>query len=236
VLHTAEGAGSYQSLGSFFSDPTSGVSSHAGIDDTLNTIGVYVRRADKAWTAANANPYAVQAELCGFASWTPDDWWAHPIMLENTAKWIAEESAAFGIPITRLSPSAAQNGGWGVCQHVDLGSWGGNHWDCGPNFPMDQVIALAQGIDTPTPAQRGRKMIAKTDTQNGYWTTTSDGAVYAFGDAIYEGGANTPDLTQPGVEIIGIEGHGRDGYWLLASDGSIFAFGSAPFLGRPDRT
>jgi hypothetical protein len=77
-------------------------------------------------------------------------------------------------------------------------------------------------------------MIASTDG-DGYWTTTSDGAVYAFGDAQFHGGANQPDVVQPGVEIIGIAGRRKDGYWLYASDGSVFAYGSAGFFGRPDR-
>jgi hypothetical protein len=32
-----------------------------------------------------------------------------------------------------------------VCQHNDLGSGGGGHWDCGPNFPIDHVLDLARG-------------------------------------------------------------------------------------------
>jgi hypothetical protein len=66
-------------------------------------------------------------------------------MLENTARWIAEEAAYFGIPITKLSPAAAQGDGRGVCQHDDLGAWGGGHWDCGGGFPIDQVLDLARG-------------------------------------------------------------------------------------------
>src|SRR5215467_2106629 len=77
VLHTAEGALTYQSLGSYFANPASQVSSHAGIDDTPNTVGIYVKRADKAWTAANANPYAIQAELCAFAEWDSAEWNKH---------------------------------------------------------------------------------------------------------------------------------------------------------------
>ena len=68
-------------------------------------IGEYVKRPNKAWTAANANPVAVQAELCAFASWSATERGRHPAMLENAALWIAEEAAYFGIPITRLSPS-----------------------------------------------------------------------------------------------------------------------------------
>ena len=144
VLHTAEGALTIEALGNFFASSSSGVSSHTGIDDSPGMIGEYVKRPNKAWTAANANPVAVQAELCAFASWSATEWGRHPAMLENAALWIAEEAAYFGIPITRLSPSQAQGGGRGVCQHDDLGSWGGGHWDCGGGFPFDHVLELAR--------------------------------------------------------------------------------------------
>jgi peptidoglycan hydrolase-like protein with peptidoglycan-binding domain len=69
-------------------------------------------------------------------------------MLDNTARWIAEESGKFGIPITKLSASQAQGSSKGVCQHRDLGSWGGNHSDCGNGFPMDYVLSMAKDIFT----------------------------------------------------------------------------------------
>lgn len=144
VLHTAEGALTYQDLGSFFANTASGVSSHVGIDDTVGTVGEYVQRSGKAWTAANANPYSVQAELCAFAEWDNAEWQRHPTMLANTAQWIAEEAAAFGIPIISLTDAQAQDGSSkGVCQHASLGSAGGGHWDCGLAFPIDQVLDMA---------------------------------------------------------------------------------------------
>ena len=166
VVHTAEGALTYQSLGSFFANPASGVSSHVGIDDTHNTVGEYVTRANKAWTQANANPVAVAAELCAFAAWSTGEWNQHPAMLENCANWIAEEAAAFGIPIRRLSPGEAQGGGAGVCQHVDLGSWGGNHSDCGPGFPMDLVLEMAGGGAVPPPPDYGGAMFVAVATSD----------------------------------------------------------------------
>jgi peptidoglycan hydrolase-like protein with peptidoglycan-binding domain len=150
VCHTAEGARTIEELGSFFANPASQVSSHVGADDKPNTIGEYVRREHKAWTAANANPIAVQIELCAFAKWDAAEWDKHPNMLDNCARWIAEEAAKFGIPITKLTAQQAQASGRGVCQHVDLGSWGGGHWDCGGAFPIDQVLELARG-GTPAP-------------------------------------------------------------------------------------
>ncbi|HEY2303250.1 MAG TPA: N-acetylmuramoyl-L-alanine amidase [Acidimicrobiales bacterium] len=162
VLHTAEGATTYQSLGSFFANPSSGVSSHVGIDDTANTVGEYVRRDYKAWTAASANPWACQAELCAFAAWDSAEWNRHPNMLANTAAWIAEEAAYFGIPIIALSDAQAQDPGTrGVCQHINLGSMGGGHVDCDygtGNFPFGKVLDMAKGgaagpPPTPPPAQ-----------------------------------------------------------------------------------
>lgn len=157
VLHTAEGATTYQSLGNFFSNPGSGVSSHVGIDDTPNTVGEYVRPDQKAWTAANANPVAIQAELCAFAAWSAADWHAHQGILNNAAAWVAEEAARYGIPIVKLNAAQAQGSSRGVCQHRDLGTWGGNHSDCGNGFPIDEVIAIAGGAapSAPTPPPSG---------------------------------------------------------------------------------
>jgi hypothetical protein len=152
VLHTAEGARTIESLGNFFASSSSQVSSHAGADDKINTIGEYVARGDKAWTQANANPYSVAIELCAFAAWSIDEWNRHQNMLANCAQWIAEEAAAFGIPIVRLNASQAQGGGRGVCQHSDLGALGGGHHDCGPSFPMDHVLQMAAGgVPAPEP-------------------------------------------------------------------------------------
>jgi hypothetical protein len=152
VLHTAEGARTIESLGNFFAQSSSQVSSHAGSDDKVNTIGEYVKRPNKAWTQSSFNSAAVSIEICGFAAWSRSEWLDnHPNMLENTAKWVAEEAAHFGIPITKLSPSAAQGSGRGVCQHVDLGPAGGGHTDCGAGFPMDEVLEMARGGSAPTP-------------------------------------------------------------------------------------
>jgi hypothetical protein len=146
VLHTAEGSTTIESLGNFFASTSANASSHTGIDDKLGIVGEYVKRSNKAWTAANANPVAVQTELCAFAKWTTSQWDDHPNMLENCARWIAEEAAEFDIPITKLSASQAQGSGRGVCQHNDLGSWGGGHWDCGSGFPMGDVLSRAKEL------------------------------------------------------------------------------------------
>ena len=114
VLHTAEGSTSIESLGSFFANPASGVSSHTGIDDKVNTVGEYVPPGYKAWTQGNANPYSVATELCAFAGWDAGQWAAHPQMVENCRLWINEECARFGIP-RRRSPRMRRRAAWPVC-------------------------------------------------------------------------------------------------------------------------
>lgn len=166
VLHTAEGARTIESLGSFFQGDV-GASSHVGADDKVNTIGEYVKRGNKSWTQSAFNSVAVSIELCGFASWSKDEWMDnHHNMLENCAKWIAEEAKAFGLPITRLNASQAQGSGRGVCQHVDLGSAGGGHHDCGSGFPMDYVLTMAHG-GSPSPEQEETDMIASAVSDGG---------------------------------------------------------------------
>jgi hypothetical protein len=156
VVHTAEGARTIEDLGAFFANSANGVSSHTGADDQPGIVGEYVTRGNKAWTAANANPVAVQLELCGFASWTEQTWrQQHPNMLANCAAWIAEEAAHYGIPLDALTAGQAQGSGRGECQHIDLGSWGGGHVDCGPGFPFGYVLDLARnGGAAPPPAPK----------------------------------------------------------------------------------
>ena len=148
VVHTAEGATTYQSLGRFFQTPGNN-SSHVGTDDTVGTVGQYVTREWASWTVASYNHVAVNNELCAFAAWTPQEWERHPVMLDNCAQWIAEESIALGIPIVRLTAAQAQGSGHGVCGHVDLGAAGGGHHDPGPGFPWSRVIIAAQQYARP---------------------------------------------------------------------------------------
>ncbi len=65
----------------------------------------------------------------------------------------------------------------------------------------------------------------------GYFMVASDGGVFAFGDAAYEGSC-------PGIG--GCAGAGEvvmpangNGYWLVTTSGDVYAFGGAPYLGGP---
>jgi hypothetical protein len=136
-------------------------------------IGEYVRRPDKAWTCAAYNPPSMNMEICAFAHWSREEWNAHPAMLDNVARWIAEEATYFGIPIVALSDAQAQGASAGVCEHKQLGAAGGGHSDCGPGFPLQAILAAARqhasgSSPEPTPPKPEEiEMIASAVADNG---------------------------------------------------------------------
>jgi len=68
-----------------------------------------------------------------------------------------------------------------------------------------------------------------TEAGPGYWTLTSDGGVYSFGDAPFFGSMSGVRLNSPVISLTPTAT--RDGYWELAGDGGIFSFGDARFFG-----
>jgi hypothetical protein len=139
VLHTTEGhnrpgLSDLQGLVSFFNNPSAQVSSHVANDAEGNDARIVPDEA-KAFTQAAFNSISLSIEQIGFASQKefPRE------QLENTARWIAHWSRKWNIPIKHSTSN-------GVCQHRDLGQAGGGHVDCGPNYPLDKVLAMARSM------------------------------------------------------------------------------------------
>jgi hypothetical protein len=152
AVHTAEGSRTAASLGSYFYAPATQASSHVGIDAgaTLQ----YVDPSRSAWTIRSGNPVSENAELCGFAAWTREQWLGsatvdgcvNPIgILNRTADWVRARCLARNIPIRKLTPAQVGAGMSGVIGHIDwtLGMHDGTHTDPGSGFPWDYVIARA---------------------------------------------------------------------------------------------
>ncbi|MGH9105210.1 MAG: hypothetical protein ACRDZX_05120, partial [Acidimicrobiales bacterium] len=76
--------------------------------------------------------------------------------------------------------------------------------------------------------------IVPTPDGGGYYMVGTDGGVYAFGDARFEGSCATiggcGKLTVTGL----LAGPNGDGYWLLLSNCTMIAFGAAPKTADPD--
>ena len=64
---------------------------------------------------------------------------------------------------------------------------------------------------------------------HGYWLVASDGGIFNYGDAGFDGSAGSIALDKPDRRHAATPGGG--GYWLVASDGGIFSYGDAVFNG-----
>ena len=71
--------------------------------------------------------------------------------------------------------------------------------------------------------------MASTPTGDGDWEVASDGGVFSFGDAQFDGSTGSLRLIKPVVGIAATT-DGR-GYWTVASDGGVFSYGDAQFRG-----
>jgi N-acetylmuramoyl-L-alanine amidase len=217
------------------------VSAHFWLPRTPGVLPVqHVDTAVRSWHGGgtlNDTSIGVETEGCG----TPPN--ADPLteyQLDRFGALMAWAHDVHGIPLVKSETATTPGLNYHRCQ-------GGFNTACPCDVRLnqrDEILRRAGGAgpSTPTTKRKGKNMIASTDTGDGYWTVTTDGAVGAFGDAAYCGGAFDFDESQPGrqpmapgTEIVGIAGKGKDGYWLYASDGGVFTFGSAQFYGRPDR-
>lgn len=154
VLHTTEGIMRAWDLRNWTSWAGS---SHAASDETgvlLTPEHGFVPYDRAAWTLRNGNPISENIEQCGWARWTRAEWLARPQLLDATARWLADRSKARGIPLRRLSHAEVRARVPGVIMHDDYSkaTGDGSHWDCGPGYPWDVVLAKAVAYRDGAPA------------------------------------------------------------------------------------
>lgn len=145
AVHSTEGDGTAQDLrdASWWEG-----SSHA-INDATGTLLTPAQGCvpydQAAWTIRGGNHYSDNIEQVGWAKWTTADWLARPLLLEGTARWLADRSKARGIPLVRLTAADIKAGKPGVIGHGDwtVAMFDGSHSDPGPNYPWDIVLARA---------------------------------------------------------------------------------------------
>lgn len=90
-------------------------------------------------------------------------------------------------------------------------------------WPFDGAPHLGSIPKLSPPVKLGGNVVggAWTDTGKGYWMVARDGAVYAFGDAVYAGGFNAePANVRGGRYAVGIVGKGTRAYRVVTYDPS----------------
>ncbi len=91
-------------------------------------------------------------------------------------------------------------------------------------YPFGDALAAGAAVTSDRPL-----VGAATAGAAGYWEVASDGGIFSFGDASFDGSMGGTALNAP---IVGMAATADGaGYWEVASDGGVFAFGDASFHG-----
>lgn len=117
-------------------------SSHYALDDG-ETIQC-VKDEDIAYHALSANKFSIGIEHAGFARQTRDQWCDSfsTQMLKRSAKLTAHLCKKWNIPVKYIDIDGLVNKERGITTHANCTKAynEGNHWDPGPNFPVDLYI------------------------------------------------------------------------------------------------
>jgi len=154
VLHTTEGGGTAASNQAMFAVWDRVVSAHY----LVGTDGVApcVRIKDVAYAAPGANRDGIQIEQIGRAAWSRTDWLNdHTVELEHVAQLLADICVDCDIPAVFLDAAAVRRGERGITTHVQITQaypdQGSGHWDPGPGYPIDVVMARVVELLHPEP-------------------------------------------------------------------------------------
>jgi len=145
VIHSTEGA-TASSAANWFMNPDAKGSAHVvvGEDGCFRTLPDAVNAAG----AGEVNPRALHLEFAGFAGRDRSWWLTQSRTLEQGARQIAEWSRLYGIPLQRIGVADLRAGRAGVATHADVvAAFSGTHWDPGPGFPLDVLLARARAIN-----------------------------------------------------------------------------------------
>jgi len=135
-----------------------------------------------------------------------------------------------GIPLQRpvvgITPTSTGNGYWLVASDGGIFSFG----DATFYGSIPEVGLHPAGSGLPNSLNAPIVGMVPTSTGQGYFMVASDGGVFAFGDARFEG--SCPGIGGcAGAAVAVMPDNTGKGYWLVTSTGGVYAFGDAPFYG-----
>lgn len=147
VLHSTEssnlpGLPDVKAIVDYFALESTQASSHVVVDAEGNS-GRSVPGDEKAWTEVAYNSVGWSVEMIGRASQGLLTWRQDWRQLRETARWFAQVSRRYGVPIRRGRVAGGQVLRSGLATHKELGAEGGGHVDPGP-YPIKRLLILAR--------------------------------------------------------------------------------------------
>jgi Pro-kumamolisin, activation domain/MBG domain (YGX type) len=131
-------------------------------------------------------------------------------------------------PVVGISPTANKAGYWLVASDGGVFAFGAaGYFGSIPGAGLNPAgSGLPHSLNAPIVG-----MVPSSDG-GGYFMVASDGGVFAFGDARFEG--SCPGIGGcSGAAVAVVPDASGNGYWLITQSGSVYAFGDAPFYGAP---
>ena len=132
-------------------------------------------------------------------------------------------------PVVGMSPTANKGGYWlvasdgGVFTFGDAGFFGSI-----PGLGLNPAgSGLPHSLNAPVVG-----MVPSSDG-GGYFMVASDGGVFTFGDARFEGSCPGIIGGCVGAGVAVVPDASGNGYWLITQSGNVYTFGDAPFYGSP---
>ncbi|MCC6227226.1 MAG: N-acetylmuramoyl-L-alanine amidase [Microthrixaceae bacterium] len=170
VLHTAQAPclpGRAAGVMQYLSRGEVGASAHYCCDPTATVAGV--AEHDTAWGAAGANANGIHIEQCGYAEYGRVEWpswndpWPQQMLREQLIPLIADLCRRHNIPPVVPTVEQLRSGRVkGITTHVLVNAAfrRGDHWDCGENYPLDDVVrAVAARLGDFTPTDQGEPVV-----------------------------------------------------------------------------
>lgn len=157
VLHTAEThcePGRAVAIATYLARPEVQASAHFCVDPEATVQGV--QEEDTAWAAPGANADGIQIEQAAYARLDADGWAGvnpQQMMTGQLVPLVAGICERWDIPAVALDTAGVLSGAAGITTHVAVSEAFGlsDHWDCGPDFPLDAVVAQVAALLNPTP-------------------------------------------------------------------------------------
>jgi hypothetical protein len=132
-------------------------------------------------------------------------------------------------PVVGMTPTGNRDGYWLVASDGGVFSFGNADY-----FGSIPGLGIAPA-GTPGTARRLNApvvgMVPSSD-DGGYFMVASDGGVFAFGDAKFEGSCpGIGGCSGPAVAVV--PDASGNGYWLVTATGHVYTFGDASYYGAP---
>jgi hypothetical protein len=131
-------------------------------------------------------------------------------------------------PVVGISPTSSDNGYWLVASDGGVFSFGtAGFYGSIPGIGLAPAqTSSPRGLNAPVAG------IVPTADQKGYFMVGSDGGVFSFGDAKFEG--SCPGIGGcAGAAVAVMPDATGNGYWIVTAVGDVYSFGDAVYHGGP---